>query len=121
MKKLIIALFVLGIAFPSFAAGLKVKDVVGTWSYEVVTDMETLTGTMKFEKDGKELTGQIITSDGQTIPLSKIQIKENNVLYFEMEVDYNLLEASMTIEGKKYTGTIVADGTELPITGEKID
>ena len=121
MKKLIIALFFLGIALPSFAAGLKVKDVAGTWSYEIVTDMETLTGTMKFEKDGKELTGQIITSDGQTIPLSNVQIKENNVLYFEMEVDYNLLEASMTIEGKKYTGTIVADGGEVPVKGEKID
>jgi hypothetical protein len=121
MKKLIIALFVLGIALPSFAAGLKVKDVVGTWSYEIVTDMETLTGTLKFEKDGKELTGQIITSDGQTIPLSNVQIKENNVLYFEMEVDYNLLKSTMTIEGKKYTGTILADGGEVPVTGEKIE
>jgi len=120
MKKLVIALFVLGIALPSFA-GLKVKDVVGTWSYEVVTDTETLTGTMKFEKDGKELTGQIITSDGQTIPLSNVQIKENNVLYFEMEVDYNLLKSTMTIEGKKYTGTIVADGGEVPVTGVKIE
>jgi hypothetical protein len=121
MKKLIIALFVLGIALPSFAAGLKVKDVVGTWSYEVVTDMETLTGTMKFEKDGKELTGQIFSDDGQTIPLSNVQIKENNVLYFEMEVDYNPLEVSMTIEGKKYTGTFGNDGGEVPVTGAKID
>ena len=38
MKKLFIALFVLGFALPTFA-GLKVKDVVGTWSYEIVTDM----------------------------------------------------------------------------------
>jgi len=120
MKKLFIALFVLGIALPSFA-GLKVKDVVGTWSYEVVTDMETLTGTLKFEKNGKELTGQVITDDGQIIPLSNVQIKENNVLYFEMEVDYSLLKSSMTIEGKKYTGTISTDGGEVPVTGEKID
>jgi hypothetical protein len=38
-----------------------------------------------------------------------------------MEVDYNPLEVSMTIEGKKYTGTIVADGEEVPVTGEKIE
>ena len=37
-----------------------------------------------------------------------------------MEVDYNHLEASMTIEGKKYTGTIVADGGEVPVKGAKI-
>jgi hypothetical protein len=121
MKRLLIALFVLGFALPTFAAGLKVKDVVGTWSYEIVTDMETLSGTLKFEKDGKELTGQVITNDGQTIPLSNVQIIENNVLHFEVEVDYTLLEANITIEGKKYTGTIGTDGGEAPVTGEKSD
>ena len=105
----------------SFAAGLKVKDVVGTWSYEIVTDTETLTGTLKFEKDGKGLTGQIITDDGQIIPMSNVQIKENNVLYFEMEVDYAPYSSTMTIEGKKYTGTISADGGEVPVTGAKIE
>jgi len=121
MKKIIIALFVLGIALPSFAAGLKVKDVVGTWSYEIVTDMETSTGTLKFEKDGKGLTGQVITDEGQIIPLSNVQIKENNVLYFEMEIDYIPHKATMTIEGKKYTGTLSNDMEEVPVTGEKID
>ena len=90
MKKLFIALFVLGIALPSFA-GLKVKNVVGSWSYQIETEYETLTGTLIFEKDGKGLTGQVITDDGQTIPLLKVEIKEDNVLYFEVEVDYNLL------------------------------
>ncbi len=52
MKKLVIALFVLGIALPSFA-GLKVKDVAGTWSYEIETEYETLTGKLVFEKNGK--------------------------------------------------------------------
>jgi hypothetical protein len=119
MKKLVIALFVLGMALPSFA-GLKVKDVAGTWSYEIVTDMETLTGTLKFEKNGKELTGQVITDDGQTIPLSNVEIRDNNVLHFELEVDYTLLEANISIDGKKYTGTIGTDGGEAPVTGEKI-
>ncbi len=120
MKKLIIALFVLGIALPSFA-GIKVKDVVGTWSYEIVTDMETVKGTLKFEKNGKDLTGQVITDDGQTIPLSNVEIKENNVLHFELEVDYTLLEANISIDGKKYAGTIGTDGGEAPITGAKIE
>jgi len=120
MKKLIIALFVLGFALPSFA-GLKVKDVVGTWSYEIVTDTETLTGTLVFEKDGKELSGMVVTDDGQTIPMDKIEIRDNNVLYFEMEVDYSLYKSTMNIDGKKYTGTIGNEGGEVPVKGEKIE
>ena len=120
MKKLIIALFVLGIALPSFA-GIKVKDVVGTWTYLIETDYETLKGTLKFEKDGTGLTGQVFTDDGEIFPLTIVEIRENNVLYFELEVDYTEYKTTMTIEGKKYTGTISVDGVEVPITGEKIE
>ena len=120
MKKVIIALFVLGIALPSFA-GLKVKDVEGTWSYQVETDYETLNGTLKFEMDGEGLTGQVISDAGDIIPLSKVEIMENNVLHFELEVDYTLLKVNITIDGKKYKGTIGSDGGDIPITGEKIE
>ena len=84
MKKVIIALFVLGIALPSFA-GLKVKNVAGTWRYQIETEYETMSGTLEFEKDGKGLTGQVITDDGDIIPLSKVEIMENNVLHFELK------------------------------------
>ena len=114
------ALFVLGIAIPSFAK-LKVKDVAGTWSYEIVTDMETLSGTMKFEKDGKELTGTVTTDNGQTIPFTKVEIRDNNVLYLELEIDYNPFEVSITIDGNKYSGTIGTDGRGAPISGAKIE
>jgi len=120
MKKLIIALFVLGIALPTFA-GIKVKDVAGTWSYTVETGYETLTGTLVFEKEGKELTGEVVTDDGQVFPMNKVEIKENNVLYFEIEVDYSLMKATMNIEGKKYSGTIDVDGEEVTVSGEKIE
>ena len=120
MKKLFIALFVLGIALPSFA-GIKVKDVVGTWSYEFVTDYETVTGTMEFEKSGKELTGTIFTDDGQPIPFTKVEIRDNNVLYTELEIDYAPYEVSITIEGKKYKGTISTGGGEVPISGAKTE
>lgn len=120
MKKLVIALFVLGMTLPSFA-GIKVKDVVGTWSYTIETDYETMTGSLVFEADGKELSGEVVTDDGQTIPMTKVEIRDNNVLYFELEVDYNVMEATMTINGKKYTGTVAADGGELEVSGEKIE
>jgi hypothetical protein len=38
-----------------------------------------------------------------------------------MEIDYAPYTSTMTIEGKKYTGTISADGGEVPVTGAKID
>ena len=120
MKKLIIALFVLGIALPAFA-GLKVKDVVGTWSYKIEVDYEVQTGTLVFKKEGKELTGEVVTADGLTIPMSNVEIRENNVLYFETEVEYTVMKISMTIEGEKYSGTISVDGQEVPVTGEKIE
>lgn len=119
MKKLVIALFVLGLALPSFA-GIKVKDVTGTWTYEIEMDYETMTGTLVFEAEGKELSGEVVTDDGQTIPMTKVEIRDNNVLYFELEVDYNLMEVSMNIEGKKYAGTIVAGGGEMTLKGEKV-
>jgi hypothetical protein len=110
----------LGIALPSFA-GLKVKNVVGTWSYQIEIDYETLTGTMKFEKDGKELTGEVNTHEGQTIPFTKVEIRDNNVLYCELEIDYAPYTMTITIDGKKYEGTIGTDEGEIPITGAKIE
>ena len=95
--------------------------MVGTWSYTIETGYETMTGTLVFEKDGKGLTGKVVTDDGQTIPMNKVEIKENNVLYFELEVDYNLLTSTMTIDGKKYTGTVSSDAGELTVTGEKME
>jgi len=120
MKKVLIALFVLGIALPSFA-GINVKDVVGTWSYELVMEYETISGTLKFEKDGKELTGEVLTDEGQTIPMNKVEIRDNDVLYFSLDVDYNLMEVSMSIDGKKYTGTVASNGGEVPVTGKKVE
>lgn len=119
MKKVIIALFVLGISLPSFA-GLKEKNVVGTWSYEIETEYETMTGTLTFEKDGDGLTGHVTSDAGDMIPMTKVEIRENNVLHFEIEVDYNLLKADMNIDGKTYTGTVGSDAGEMIVKGEKV-
>ena len=120
MKKVIIALFVLGMAVPSFA-GLKVKNVVGTWSYQIETEYETMSGTLTFEKDGKGLTGHVTSDAGDVIPMTKVEIRENNVVHFEIEIDYNLLKSDMTIDGKKYKGTVGSDAGEMVVTGEKVE
>jgi len=120
MKKLVIALIVLGFTLPSFA-GIKVKDVVGTWSYKIEIDYETLSGKLVFEKEGEGLSGKVLTDDGQTFVMSKVEIRDNNVLYFEMEIEYTLMEAHFTIDGKKYSGTYGNEGGTVTVTGEKLD
>jgi hypothetical protein len=120
MKKLFILLFVLGVSLPSFA-GLKEKNVIGTWSYKVETDQETLTGTMKFVKEDGKLTGEIFSDEGESLTMNNVETKDKNVLYFEIAPDYNVLKVSLTIDGKKYEGTVDVNDMPVPITGEKVE
>jgi len=118
MKKLLIVLFVLGISLQSFAE-LSEKDVIGSWKYEVEINYEIMTGTMKFEKKEGKLTGEVTTDMGDYLPLTNVKIKENNILYFEITPEYDVIKANLTIEDKKFTGTIGNYEGEIPITGEK--
>jgi len=120
MKKLLTVLFVLGISLQSFA-GLKEKDVIGSWKYKVVFEQTTLTGILKFEKKDGKLTGEVISDDGNTFPLTKVEIKEDNILYFELKPEYEVLSGDVSIEGKKFQGTVGNYNGVLPITGEKIE
>lgn len=120
MRKLFVLLFVLAISLPSFA-GLKEKDVLGKWTYKVETPDGTLTGFLKFEKKEGKLSGEVITSNGETVPFVKVEIRDNSILYFEIEVEYQVIKATLTVEKKKYTGTIAADGGEMTLNGEKVE
>lgn len=118
MKKLFILLFVLGISTPIFAK-LDSKQVIGTWKYNVVTDQGDMTGVFKFiEKEGK-LTGDVITSDGFTIPITKIEMKEENNLYLEIKTDSDLIKVTVKVDGKNFKGTGTSYQGEAPITGAK--
>ena len=120
MKKLVIALFVLGISLPSFA-GIKEKDVIGTWKYKVETDMETLTGKLIIEKKDGKLTGTVDTDDGAYVTMSKIEIKDNDVLYFEVDTDYETLKITVTVTKNAFEGTVSSQQGDMPITGEKTE
>lgn len=118
MKKLFILLFVLGFTSPIFAQ-LKSSEVVGSWKYKVETDQGDMTGTFKFvEADGK-LSGNVVTTEGYTIPFTKIELKPENVLYLELKTDSDLIKVNVTVDGKKYKGTASSYQGEAPITGEK--
>jgi hypothetical protein len=78
-----------------------------------------LTGIIKItEKEGK-LAGSIVSDDGNTFPATKMEIKEGDILYFELVPDYDVIKVSVKIDGKKFTGTVGTDQGEIPISGEK--
>ena len=120
MKKLLIVLLVLGISMQSFA-GLDEKEVIGTWKYEVEINYEIMTGILKFEKKEGKLTGEVQTDMGDYLPLNNVEIKENNILYFELTPEYEVMKANLTVEDEKFRGTIGNYEGEIPITGEKVE
>jgi hypothetical protein len=120
MKKLMLVLFVLGLSLPSFAK-LKEKDVIGTWKYKVETDQGNLTGSFTIEKKDGKLLGAVNTDDGEEFTFSKIEIKEKEILYMELDTGSDLLELSLTLEGKTLEGTVGNYSGSFPMTAEKVE
>ena len=120
MKTLLIVLFIIGISLPSFA-GLQEKDVLGKWTYKVETEQGALTGFLKFENKDGQLAGQVISDDGETMKFTRVEIRDNNILYFELQPDDMVLKATLTVENNKFVGTVAAEGGEMTITGKKVE
>ena len=120
MKKIMLVLFVLGISLQSFA-GPKEKDVLGTWKYKVETDQGDLTGKLVFEKNDDALVGKVNTDDGEAFTFSKVELKENDILYCELDTGYEILELTLTVKGKAMEGTVGNEGGSFPITCEKVE
>ena len=119
MKKLLLVIFVLGMSISSYA-GLKEKHLIGKWKYEAVTEQGSIFGTLTFEnKDGK-LSGEVNTDDGDRFEFTKVEIRENNVLYFELETGYETIHATVTVEKKKFSGKVGNNQGEMPFSGVKI-
>jgi hypothetical protein len=118
MKKLFILMFVLGIASPIFAQ-LDSKQLVGNWKYSVVTDQGEMTGVFKFSENDGKLKGEIITTEGYNIPMSKIEIKAENNLYLEIQTDSDVIKVNVKVDGRNFKGTGSSYQGEAPITGVK--
>ena len=119
MKRLLLGLFILTLSTQVFAK-IKAKHIVGTWSYAVHTDQGDMTGLLKFTKVKKgKLEGEVITDNGTAMPMSKLEIKEGDVLYFEVQPDYEVIRVSLKITGDSFEGTGTTDQGEAPITGKK--
>ena len=119
MKNLLISLFILLVAIPVFAK-IKAKHVAGSWSYTVQSPDGTLTGSLEFtqEKKGK-LSGKVITDTGDTFTMLKVEIREGDVVYFEIQPDYEVMKVTMTLKDDTYTGMVAVSQGEVPVQGEK--
>ena len=84
MKKLIILFFIFTFSITSFAS-LKAKHVKGEWTYNVMLGNEAVTGVFKFELEQGKLSGKAISTEGKVYPLTKIEIKKDNTLCFELQ------------------------------------
>jgi len=120
MKKLLVLLFVLGVSIPSFAK-LKEKDVVGSWKFSIESDQGSMTGTLKFEMKEKKLAGEVTTDMGGPYTFTKVEIRDNDVLYFELQPEYEVIAVTLTVDGNKFKGTVGANDGGVPITGEKLE
>lgn len=120
MKKLMLVMLVLGTSLTSFA-GPKEKDVLGTWKYKVETDQGELTGTVTIEKKEGKLVAEVHTDEGEVLPFSKVELKEENLLYMELDTGYDLLELSLNVKGKSMEGTLGSPGGSFPISMEKVE
>lgn len=120
MKKLMLVMLVLGTSLTSFA-GPKEKDVLGTWKYKVETDQGELTGTVTIEKKEGKLVAEVHTDEGEVLPFSKVELKEENLLYMELDTGYDLLELSLNVKGKSMEGTVGSPGGSFPISMEKVE
>lgn len=80
-----------------------------------------MTGILKFvEKEGK-LTGEVFTDDGGIYPMTKVELKEENTLYFELKPEYDIIKVTLMIEERKFTGSGSTYEGEFPLKGEKTE
>ena len=117
MKKLLLVLFVLGISLSGFAE-LKPKQIIGKWKYEVAIEGQTMTGSLKFFKKEGKLVGEVITNEG-TFAMTKVEIKEGNILYFELQPEYDAIKVTVKVDGTKFKGTGSTYQGDFDLTGEK--
>jgi len=49
-----------------------------------------------------------------------VELRENDLLYCELDNGYEIMEISLTMKGKTMEGTVDSEGGSFPITCEKL-
>ena len=118
MKKLFILFISVCFALPVFAK-LDTKQVVGKWKYKVDTGDQILTGTLTFAEKENALTVAVVTGEGDIFPVAKVVSKPDNVLYFEIKPENDVIKVTLKIDGDKFKGNGSNYQGEFVVTGDK--
>ncbi|MCK5694141.1 MAG: hypothetical protein KAI08_14860, partial [Bacteroidales bacterium] len=59
--------------------------------------------------------------DGEVFTFSKVELKEKNVLYMELDTGYETMELNLTLKDKVLEGTVENDMASYPMTCEKVE
>ena len=111
-----------GLIWAGCAATKTTAKYVGNWDY-VVKNLPDgdINGIMTISHDGENFNGDIKSDDGNiTITIEDLKIEEDKLssyFYFQgMKIDM-----SGEFDGNAYTGSIMVDYNEFPMTATKVD
>ena len=118
MKKFLFVLFILGVFYQGNAQP-DYSTILGKWKYSVETDYSPMGGLLIFsEKDGT-LKGEVAPDEGGFFPMTKVEMRENDTIYFELKPEYDVIEVTLKIDGNKLKGTGSTYQGDFAVSGEK--
>ncbi|GAB1451767.1 hypothetical protein MASR2M47_18230 [Draconibacterium sp.] len=120
-KAFFFILFGLALSSATFA-GLKSKQIVGGWEYEITISNTQVGGSFVFAQNDNELTGKSIQPDGSVSGLSNIKINnKNETLCFQLIRENDVpIEFILTVDRNKFKGKGWINDASFEITGDKI-
>jgi hypothetical protein len=86
---------------------------------QVDTGDQILIGTLTFAEKDNTLTVAVVTGEGDVFPVTKVETKPENMLYFEIKLDNDLIKVTLKMDGDKLKGTGSNYQGEFVVTGEK--
>ncbi len=96
-------------------ARLNEENIIGVWEYTLETDQGPDSGTVEFKKIGDILGGVVNTSGSETLSINKVEIREDNILYFEVQTYDDPIKVTVTVDGNTFKGKAGNSQGEFPL------
>lgn len=97
------------------------KSVLGEWKFESPhAPYGYDKGSIVISEKEGSLAGEIKFTDGTKVELKDVQFEEN-VLKFNISVEYNNIPIKATVEGNKMKGTASTPEGNMPFEAIKVD
>ena len=112
-----IGLFLIfGVLFAACSTSKKLAYTpTGTWEYLVIgTPMGDMKGEFVLSKEGDTFSGYFVTNEGQG-EMKDLSLEANNLSCHFSTMGYTV-KMSGLFEGESFTGKVMAEGYEFPVT-----